>query len=409
MEESLKSCIEDTTFLSNEYKIIIYHEIAALPMQDFRFFCIYSVKDLIHMKIEPLTFRRKLALEIARYMENKRVKEHPLRQLFWECTLRCNLNCRHCGSDCKKTAGIVDMPKEDFLRVLDSVAKRTDPHKVFVVVTGGEPLMRQDLEACGRAIYERGFPWGMVTNGLFLTRERLDALMAAGLHTATVSLDGFANDHNWMRGNPHSFDRAVNAIRMMVDTPGLVFDVVTCVNKHSLPRLEELKEFLIHIGLKRWRIATIVPMGRAATDPELQLSNEDFRRVMEFIRATRKEGRIRLDYGCEGFLGNYEGEVRNRFFACQAGVTVGSVLIDGSISSCSSIRSDYHQGNIYEDDFMEVWENKFHPYRDREWMRTGECADCKYFRYCKGNGMHLRNENGELYFCHLKRLKSNKV
>ena len=247
----------------------------------------------------------------------------------------------------------------------------------------------------------------MVTNGLFLTKERLDALMASGLHCATVSLDGFANDHNWMRGNPHSFDRAVNAIRLMSATPGLVFDVVTCVNKYSLPRLEEMKEFLIHIGLKRWRITTIVPMGRAATDPELQLSNEDFCRVMEFIRTTRKEGRIRLDYGCEGFLGNYEGEVRNRFFACQAGITVGSILIDGSISSCSSIRSDYHQGNIYEDDFMEVWENKFHPYRNREWMHTGECADCKYFRYCKGNGMHLRNEKGELYFCHLKRLKTD--
>lgn len=358
------------------------------------------------MKTTPLTLRRKLALEIARYIENRNVKEHPLRQLFWECTLRCNLNCRHCGSDCKKTANTPDMPKEDFLRVLDSVAAKTDPHKVFVVVTGGEPLMRADLEECGRAIYERGFPWGMVTNGLFLTQERLDRLMKAGLHTATVSLDGFATDHNWMRGNPNSFDRAVNAIRMMAQTPELVFDVVTCVNRHSLIRLEEFKEFLISIGLKRWRIATIVPMGRAASDPELQLSDEDFRKVMEFIRRTRREGRIQLSYGCEGFLGNYEGEVRNHFFACQAGVTVGSVLIDGSISACSSIRSDYHQGNIYEDDFMEVWENRFLPYRDREWMRTGECADCKYFRYCKGNGMHLRDEKGELYFCHLKRLKS---
>ena len=361
------------------------------------------------MKVTPLSIRRKMALEIARYLEKQQIKEHPLRQLFWECTLRCNLNCRHCGSDCKKTAGTKDMPLEDFLRVLDSVAKKTDPHRVMIVVTGGEPLMRKDLEECGREIYGRGFPWGMVTNGLFMTRERLDALMASGLHSATVSLDGFATDHNWMRGNPHSFDRAVDAIRMMVETPDLVFDVVTCVNKHSLLRLEEMKEFLIKLGVKRWRVFTIVPMGRASHDEELQLSNAEFRQVMEFIRKTKKEGRIRLDYGCEGFLGNYEGEVRNHFFACQAGITVGSVLIDGSISSCSSIRSDYHQGNIYEDDFMEVWENKVHPYRDREWMRTGECADCKYFRYCKGNGMHLRNEKGELYFCHLKRLKSNKV
>ena len=103
------------------------------------------------MKTEPLTLRRKLALEISRHIENNRAKEHPLKQLFWECTLRCNLNCRHCGSDCKKTANMPDMPKEDFLRVLDSVAAKTDPHQVFVVVTGGEPLMRQDLEEIGRA------------------------------------------------------------------------------------------------------------------------------------------------------------------------------------------------------------------------------------------------------------------
>ena len=129
--------------------------------------------------------RQWVALKLFKKLHKIRTEEHQLTTLFWECTLRCNLNCRHCGSDCKKTAHTPDMPKEDFLRVLDSVAAKTDPHKVFVVVTGGEPLMRNDLEECGRAIYERGFPWGMVTNGLFLTRERLDALMAAGLHTAT--------------------------------------------------------------------------------------------------------------------------------------------------------------------------------------------------------------------------------
>ena len=182
--------------------------------------------------------------------------------------------------------------------------------------------MRKDLEECGREIYRRGFPWGMVTNGLSMTRERLDALMASGMHSATVSLDGFAADHNWMRGNPYSFDRAVDAIRMMVETPQLVFDVVTCVNHHNLRRLEEQKEFLIRLGVKRWRIFTIVPMGRASQDAELQLTGDEFRQVMDFIRTTRKEGRIRLDYGCEGFLGNYEGEVRNHFFACQAGITV---------------------------------------------------------------------------------------
>lgn len=114
----------------------------------------------------PLSIRRRMGLEIFRRLENERTEEHQLKQLFWECTLRCNLHCRHCGSDCKKIAGHPDMPKEDFLRVLDSVSAQNDPHKIFVIITGGEPLMRKDLEECGRAIYERGFPWGMVTNGL---------------------------------------------------------------------------------------------------------------------------------------------------------------------------------------------------------------------------------------------------
>lgn len=64
---------------------------------------------------ESLSLRRRLALEIARSLYQQKVKEHPLRQLFWECTLRCNLHCRHCGSDCKVKAGQQDMPLADFL------------------------------------------------------------------------------------------------------------------------------------------------------------------------------------------------------------------------------------------------------------------------------------------------------
>lgn len=207
-----------------------------------------------------------------------------------------------------------------------------------------------------------------------------------------------------MRGHPQSFDKAIRAIRMMAAIPGFVFDVVTCVNKHNYAQLNELKEFLIGIGLKQWRLFTVFPVGRAASDAELQLSGEEFRGMLDFIKQTRKEGRIRISYGCEGFLGNYEGDVRDHFFSCQAGITVGSVLIDGSISACPSIRADFHQGNIYKDEFMDVWENNYQPYRDRTWMKKGECATCKYFRYCRGNGMHLRDGQGELMVCHLKRI-----
>lgn len=298
-----------------------------------------------------------------------------------------------------------DMPKADFLRVLDSIARKTNPHKVFVIITGGEPLMRRDLEECAKAIYDKGFPWGMVTNGLHLTPQRWISLQRAGIHSMTISLDGLQEDHNWMRGNEQSFQMVSKAIDMLVAKEGFLFDIVTCVNRRNYPKLYDIKEFLISKGVKRWRLFTVFPVGRAAQDPDMRLTSEEFRGVFDFIKGTREEGRIRVDYGCEGFLGNYEGEVRNRFFSCQAGVSVGSVMADGSIAACASIRSDYNQGNIYEDDFMDVWENRYAPYRNREWMRKGECKDCSYFRYCQGNGMHLRDGEGNLLLCHLKRIK----
>lgn len=351
-----------------------------------------------------LSIRRRMALEIARKIRNNRKELHPLRQLFWECTLRCNLACKHCGSDCKKTAHEKDMPAEDFLRVIDSITPHVDPNVLNIIITGGEPLMRDDLEEVGLALYQRGYPWGFVSNGLYLTRARLDSLMASGLHAVTISLDGFADDHNWMRGHPQSFERASEAIRMLVHEPELTWDIVTCVNRKNYPYLRELKTWLYSIGVRNWRLFTIFPVGRAARHPEFQLTDEEFTGVLDFIKQTRKEGRMHLSYGCEGFLGRYEGEVRDNFYGCNAGISVGSILVDGSISACPSIRSNFHQGNIYDDDFMEVWNTRFQTFRDREWMKKGECADCDFFRYCEGNGMHLHDENGDLLFCHHKRI-----
>lgn len=351
-----------------------------------------------------LSVRKRLALEIARKMRNNLKELHPLRQLFWECTLRCNLACKHCGSDCKKTMGHEDMPAEVFLRIIDSITPHVNPHEVNIIISGGEPLVRPDLEAVGLALYRRGYPWGIVSNGYELTPERLSVLMAAGMHAMTISLDGFAEAHNWLRGRPDSYEKAIGAIKMLVHEPELVWDVVTCVSRKNLSQLEELKTYLYNIGVRNWRIFTIFPVGRAALHPEFQLTNDEFTGVLEFIKRTRKEGRVRLSYGCEGFLGKYEGEVRDHLYGCNAGITVASILADGSISACPSIRSDFHQGNIYTDDFMNIWQNRFQRFRDREWMRQGQCAACSLFRYCEGNGMHLRDEKGQLLFCHHKRL-----
>lgn len=329
---------------------------------------------------------------------------YPLRQLFWECILRCNLSCRHCGSDCLKTAEAEDMPLEHFLPVLDEVKSHQPQTKTIVFTVGGEPLVRPDIVRCGREITKKGFYWGIVSNAMLLDGPMMKDLSRNGLCSLAIDIDGLRDEHNWLRQSDVSFDRAYDAIGHIRKAPHLVWDVITCVNQRNINHLGELKRMLIEAGVPKWRCFTIVPMGRAKDNDALQLSDEQFRQLMDFIAETRMEGKINLSYSCEGYLGEYEMKVRKHPFRCQAGRNTASVLSNGDISGCLSIRSAYHQGNIYRDSFWDVWTSRFEKYRNHEWMRTGECAECGVFDKCWGNGMHLRNDDGSLMTCHYKRL-----
>lgn len=352
-----------------------------------------------------MDLRIRLALRLERWRRKNLKELHPLQQLFWESTLRCNVHCLHCGSDCVASVTTPDMPAEDFLHVIDTeVTPHVNPHKVMVIISGGEPLMRKDLPQIGRALYDRGYPWGMVTNGLALTEARFRELRKAGLRSITVSMDGLEEDHVWLRQHPLAFEGACRAIKLCAAEKRLTWDVVTCANQRTIGHLPAIRDLLWSLGVRDWRVFGIDPMGRAAENPELILTNEQFRQLMDFIAAERAAGH-HVSYSCEGYLGSYEGKVRDHLYQCAAGLSVASILIDGSISACTSIRGKYYQGNIYKDSFWNVWEHGFKPYRDRSWMHKLEpCKDCKAFDYCEGNGMHLRREDGSLMLCHLDRL-----
>lgn len=352
-----------------------------------------------------ISLRKRLALELFRSVRKDLIESHDLKVLFWECTLRCNLSCKHCGSDCRAISNTPDMPAEDFLRALDTLTPHINPHQVLVTLTGGEALLRKDIESIGIELRQRGYRWGIVTNGMLLDKQRMKSLCQAGIDAITLSLDGFEEQHNAIRRNPHSFQNAMRALHAIVQS-GIRYDVVTCVTPDNFDSLTAFKELLIDNGCKAWRIFTIFPVGRAAEDSKLQLSSEQYRSLMDFIVKTRKEDKIACSYACEGFLGNYEAEVRDNFFSCMAGIGIAGVRIDGSISGCTSIRSNFDQGNIYKDNLWEVWNNRFEEYRDRSWTKKGKCATCSSWRYCHGNGMHLYDQNRCLMHCNLEKLLS---
>lgn len=299
------------------------------------------------------------------------------------------------------------MPLSSFLSAVDTI--KSIPENFIVVLTGGEPLLRSDLEICGREIRKRGMRWGLVTNGYLYDRERHISLLNAGLGAITISLDGLEKTHSWLRNTKQDFLRVDNAISLAAGSSRLNFDVVTCVNSRNISELQSIYEYLIRKGVKAWRLFTITPIGRAKNNPELYLSDGQFREMLDFIHEKRKLKTIDVRFSCEGYTGRYELKVRDSFYFCRAGINIGSILVDGSISACPNIDRSFIQGNIYTDNFSDVWESEFKPFRNRDWTRTGECENCADYQYCLGNGLHNWHDGKEnVLVCHSKMAERGK-
>ena len=345
---------------------------------------------------------------IRRQFRKNETLLHPLNYLFWECTWRCNLACLHCGSDCQSDTTVKDMPFEYFLKAIQPLKEKYKRDSIVVAITGGEPLLRSDLADCGLRLRKEGFRWGIVTNGFAYTEAMHHKLLAAGMGAITLSVDGLEETHNWLRNNRHSFQKAMQALDLIVSSPRLNYDVVTCVHQRNIHELEALKQLLIKHKVKTWRLFTIAPIGRAANNPEMMLDGKALHQLMDFIVKSRKEGIIDVKFSCEAYVGNYEFKVKDSFFFCRAGINIASVLIDGSISACPNIHRSFVQGNIYQDNLSDVWDNKFDCMRNRTWMLTGICSNCKAFKNCGGGAMHLWNDKKESILCCLYQ-KMNKI
>jgi len=352
-------------------------------------------------------FLRRLIHPLYRRLETD---VRPLRYLFAEITQRCNLACLHCGSDCGKKPMSNELSTEEWLGFFSYLKDNFDTKKLIVVVTGGEPLCHPRFGEIARGLFSNGLEWGMVTNGYSLNQKVLDALVKNRVKSVTVSLDGGRESHDWLRGRDGAYDRAVGAIRRLVDSPVPVLDVVTCVNPRNLGELPEVLDTLRELGIRQWRLFLIFPKGRARESGELMLGDGQIRELVAWIAETRRGLRgsgFTLEFSCEGYFpGPVDRRIRNEPYFCRAGICIGSVLADGAISACPNISRSLVQGNIRDDDFKVVWEERFDKFRDRSWMRAGPCVECGHWRRCLGNSMHLwDDETGRTVRCFHQILK----
>ena len=274
----------------------------------------------------------------------------------------------------------------------------------MVNVTGGEPLLRKDLFDVMERVHGLGFPWGMVTNGSLITEETIQRMKNAGMGTVSVSIDGLFEDHENLRRLPGAFPHIMDMIIKMdrerfLDT----IQITTVVTRKNIDSLETMLEYFQQFPVDSWRLAIVDPIGRCRDQKDLLLQPIDLEKYFSFLACHAFNEKPVLTTSCSHYLGNKDTLYRGHSFQCRAGKSVASILADGSIFVCPNVprRSELIQGNILQDDFVQVWEERFDWFRKKENRKTGQCRKCSEWETCRGDSLHTWNfEKRKPEFCY---------
>ena len=332
------------------------------------------------------------------FIEEKKIKKrtHPLRYLYWEPTLRCNLECLHCSNLCTIVSNnnSQELSTDEIKQELYDISKHYDTSKITFIVTGGEPLMRHDLVKIGHYAYSLGYTWGITTNGILLTNKNIEALKKASMKTIAVSLDGLKEHHDTLRDSVGSHALAIKGIKnLLAHGFSNVLDILCCVSTINISHIKPFIDELVKLGVKRVRFSPIYAQGRASDHSTLMLSNKELYTLLSSIKKYRflMKSMIDIALSDDGYYGvEFECHVRNNLHYCGAGIEWGAILYDGSVSGSTNVSREYIEGNIRKDSFVKIWENNFDRYRTgREKTFDPYCEGCDEWVLCEGGGFHF--------------------
>ena len=226
---------------------------------------------------------------IAEY-RNYLYKNPKLKDLFIEVTSRCNAHCDHCGSRCDNKIQADEISADYLKRTLREIADHYNPDEILLNITGGEPLMRKDLFDIMRYASDLGFRWGMTSNGMLINDEIIQKMIETKMETISISLDGLKDTHESFRHVSGSFDKIIENIKKLQQTPSIaITQVTTVVNKRNINELEDLYKLMQDIGIMSWRVINVDPIGRARDNNDILLDTRDYKYLFDFIAKKREE------------------------------------------------------------------------------------------------------------------------
>ncbi|NIP67360.1 radical SAM protein [Candidatus Bathyarchaeota archaeon] len=336
-------------------------------------------------------------------------------QIVWDFTYLCNLRCKHCYANAGTR--LPELTTDEAYHALDVLSRVAGVGLPSLSFSGGEPLVRKDFFEVA-AYAKRRIPYiSVATNGTLLTEENVERLKDIGMDYVEISLDGASKEvHEDFRRVPGCFKQTINGIENCIDA-----DLDTCIaatahrdNLREIPKMIELAEELgtrfIHFNY--------IPTGRAKEHMELDLTPEQRLSLLEMIgkkvvrlylkakEEEEKKGRTNVksdrffstcpqfasvvkrlsaemgeDFAVSAHYAAKKGveNVANFLGGCGAGRLYMALEPNGDLKPCVFFPTNRKTvlGNILEDDFESLWDNKslLWELRSRENLETYRLSD----------------------------------
>jgi radical SAM protein len=188
--------------------------------------------------------------------------------VLWELTRACNLACRHCRAKAIRSRDPGELSLEECTRLLEQLKEFGRP---LIVLTGGDPVQREDLFDIIRAARERDFPVAITPSATPSTsRDVVRRFKECGVERMAISVDGpDAAVHDEMRRVKGSFDLTMQIIEFARDA-GLPIQINTTIWKGNVDRFDEMSRLVQRLRAVLWSLFFLVPTGRATQDMQIQ-------------------------------------------------------------------------------------------------------------------------------------------
>jgi radical SAM protein with 4Fe4S-binding SPASM domain len=307
--------------------------------------------------------------------------------IAWNLTKRCNLECAHCY--------IAAGPHESAAAELDTAACLDIVDQVLAVnpaplliLSGGEPLLRQDLTEIAQYAFANGATVVVGTNGTLLTDERIAALKGAGVSGVAVSVDSLRPSYhdNFRHGRGALAD--VRAALQRLRAARLDYIIQTTVTKGNRSELERLVAWSADQGAVSFNCYFLVSTGRGAALTDLTAA--DYETVLADLARWEHlyRGRMLVRAKCAPHFMRHvhrtdpESPVLNYQTRCPCGTQYCRITPDGKLTPCPYLPEV--AGDLRAQSFAELWRSAPLFRQLREGRLGGKCGVCEYRALCGG-------------------------